>query len=184
MQRYAGASSPTIRRRSTASRERGAQAVARFNSGSHRPPPGLPCGRVPRGRAAGPILAPALRCDGLGRIGLIFDRRGIVAQTSRPPTKTEPLRLLRKVKSLSRSQGDSARHRFRFRLRLSIDLRHNTTAGVSVRRLSSSPEMRYPERATANIKRPKSNIQNGVLQINPICTLYVQNYAKSTVPRI
>ena len=41
--------------------------------------------------------------------------------------------------------------------------------------------VKHPK-SNAEVKHPKSNTKNGLLQRNQICTLCVQNYAKSTVP--
>ncbi len=146
MRRCAGASSPIIRQRSIASRERGTGKVraVRCRLLVKPPvPPGSPSRRAP-------IMATST-----------FDGRGIVGETSRRSTETKPSALLPKAKRLGRSR----RNLCRISVYPTIAPRHHTTTGVSFWRLCTSPEI--PECAIANVKHPKSNVKNDLLQRKP-----------------
>jgi hypothetical protein len=139
MRRCAGASSPIIRQRSIASRERGTGKVraVRCRLLVEPPvPPGCPSRRAP-------IMATST-----------FDGRGIVGETSRRSTETKPSALLPKAKRLGRSR----RNLCRISVYPTIAPRHHTTTGVSFGRLCTSPEISGVcdhKRQTSKVKRQK-----------------------------
>jgi hypothetical protein len=95
---------------------------------------------------------------------LLFNR-GMVAQTSRPSTKLRHCGWCAKLKSLGRSQGGFAKHR------LGLNAQSICTiirlAGVSIRRLCSSPETEISAVCGGNVKPPKSNLRSQTSEVKP-----------------
>ena len=161
MRRRAGASLPTIRQCSMASRERRTGEVGGAAQRWLLVDPPLPPGSPTRADNGKIGIRPRRDCytnfaalDGSGTIAAL-------AQTGSP----------------GRCRGDLCRDISLPRLLLGAI---NTTTGVSFRRLRTSPGRTYPECAinTSNLQSQTS--KNGLLQRNRFCILYVQNYAKST----